>query len=438
MSGITVSWVKCANEVETRQIALEKVIYAIRTGGKNLKLKSQITQIRNKFESELALNGDYKAAKKLVSPLKLQLPGVLYSAKKIARRENEAVEEHSGLICTDLDNLNGAFDKVWTQLTKSPCVMLAFRSPCGDGIKTVFKVVPDIARHKDSFRAIQQHVLQICGKEIDQACKDVARMNFLSFDPDIYVNLDALLIEPLPPLPKREYSSNIADLGLRQRCAVELLGAIDWDSGSHGFLPCPGKHLHSAGDNERDCEIHLDGVPTLHCFHDHCSGFLAGLNHELRSRIAKAELREAPKIKVLHEDDEDSSFTSLVSPVEFYPPPLPPAAFHGVTGDFVHRVLPHTEANEPALLFAFHVGFGNLIGRTAHGAVGPTPHFCNEYVVTVGPTSKARKGDAWWQVQRLFKAVASEWLENTVPGGLSTGEGLILGSTRFYHQAGEK
>jgi VirE N-terminal domain len=425
MSGITVTWVTSVNDNSPQQIPLERIIHGIRTGGKNL--KSQITQIRNKFESELALKGDYKAAKKLVGPLKLQLPGVLYSAKKIARRENEALEEHSGLFCADIDHLSAQeIVSIRHQLGKSPHVVLLFLSPCGDGLKVVFRVMADKSRHRDSYRAIEQYVLKLTGKQIDEKCKDEARINFLSFDPQIYVNLNAVVIEPLPPLPKREYSSKIADQGLRQRCAVELLGQVfDWDSDSHGFLPCPGKHLHSTGDNERDCEIHLDGAPTLHCFHDHCSGSLAGLNHELRSRITKAELREASKIKVLHEDDEDSSFTSLVSPVEFYPPPLSPAVFHGVTGDFVRRVLPHTEANEPALLFAFHVGFGNLIGRTAHGAVGPTPHFCNEYVVTVGPTSKARKGDAWWQVQRLFKAVASEWLENTVPGGLSTGEGLI-------------
>jgi putative DNA primase/helicase len=304
MSGIIVSFVSCATDVETQPIALEKVISAIRTGGK--RLKGQIEQIRNKFESELALTGDYKAAKELVAPLKKQLPGILYSAKKIARRENEALEEHSGLFCADQDALGDAFDEVWTQLTKSQHVMLAFRSPCGDGIKTVFKVAPIVSRHRDSFRAIRAYVLQLTGKEIDDKCKDEARMNFLSFDPQIYVNLDAIVIEPLPPLPKREYTSNITDLGLRQRCAVELLGAIDWDSDAHGFLPCPGQHLHTSGNNKRDCEIHLNGAPTLHCFHNHCSGFLAGLNRELRSRIAKVERENAPKIKVPHEQPEEN------------------------------------------------------------------------------------------------------------------------------------
>jgi hypothetical protein len=294
MSGITVSWVQCANEVETRSIVLEKVIDAIRTGGKKLKLKGQITQIRNKFESELALKGDYKAAKKLVGPLKLQLPGVLYSAKKIARRANEAVEEHSGLICTDLDDLNGAFDGVWTQLTKSPYVMLAFRSPSGDGIKAVFKVVPDISRHRDSFRAIRQYVLQLTGKEIDEKCKDVARMNFMSFDPRIYVNLNAVVIEPLPPEQKREYSSNIADLGLRQQIAVQMFGPIDWEDEGHGFLPCPGINAHTNPDQHTDCKINLDGAPNLFCLHASCRGLIEILNKDLQSRIGKAERQARP------------------------------------------------------------------------------------------------------------------------------------------------
>jgi hypothetical protein len=426
MSWITVSFVSCATAVETRPIALEKVISAIRTGGK--RLKGQIEQIRNRFESELALTGDYKAAKKLVDPLKKQLPGVLYSARKIARRENEALEEHSGLFCADQDALGDAFDEVWTQLTKSPHVMLAFRSPCGDGIKTVFKVVPDISRHRDSFRAIRAYVLQLTGKEIDDKCKDEARMNFLSFDPQIYVNLDAVVIEPLPPLPKREYSSNIADLGLRQRCAVELLGAIDWDSDSHGLLPCPGKHLHSTGDNKRDCEIHLDGSPTLHCFHDHCSGILAGLNHELRSRIAKGERLSAEQAHSPAENDSEwatdlSSVTSLDD--ARFPAPLEEAAYYGLAGKIVKRILPETEADPAALLFTFLAGFGNMIGRTAYMIADGARHYLNLFVVTVGRTSISRKRTAWVRTKPVFELIDEDWAKDNVESGLSSGEGVI-------------
>jgi hypothetical protein len=56
-------------------------------------------------------------------------------------------------------------------------------------------------------------------------------------------------------------------------------------------VTCPGKHLHTRGDQARDCRVDFDGVPTVHCFHNSCRGILEGVNHELRSRIGKAEYK---------------------------------------------------------------------------------------------------------------------------------------------------
>src|SRR5439155_20439057 len=111
--------------------------------------------------------------------------------------------------------------------------------------------------------------------------------------PDVYLNVNAREITPLvePEKPKRvaAVGACVPDLGTRQRTAVELLGEIQWDSETHGFCTCPGKHLHTTGDGERDCEMHLDRMPTIHCFHDHCRGKREGVNLELRSRIGKNE-----------------------------------------------------------------------------------------------------------------------------------------------------
>jgi putative DNA primase/helicase len=81
----------------------------------------------------------------------------------------------------------------------------------------------------------------------------------------------------------------MVNLSERQRITTELLGAVDWQSETSGFVTCAGKHLHTSGDNQRDCKIDLDGAPTVHCFHTSCRGLLQGVNHELRSRIGKAE-----------------------------------------------------------------------------------------------------------------------------------------------------
>ena len=132
-------------------------------------------------------------------------------------------------------------------------------------------------------------IFELTGAVIDQS-RFVSTC--LLADPGIYANGAAVLLPPLPAEPRPERESNVpVDISLRQEIAIEFesLGAIEWDSETHGFLSCPGKHLHTTGDGARDCEIHLDGVPGLHCFHNSCGGYIDGLNHELRLRIAKAE-----------------------------------------------------------------------------------------------------------------------------------------------------
>lgn len=79
------------------------------------------------------------------------------------------------------------------------------------------------------------------------------------------------------------------DLSGRQRIATEILGEIDWQSETSGLVACPGRHLHTTGDHARDCMINFDGAPTVYCFHNSCRGILAGVNHELRSSVGKAE-----------------------------------------------------------------------------------------------------------------------------------------------------
>src|SRR5262249_52795330 len=141
-----------------------------------------------------------------------------------------------------------------------------------------------------SFRAIEKHVQGLSGVQIDESCKDPARLCFMSHDPELYHNPEAKEIEPLPEPERLARAASVnVDLNERQRIATEILGAIDWQSGTSGVVTCPGKNLHTTGDNGRDCMIELDNVPTLHCFHNSCRGIVDGVNHTLRSRIGKGE-----------------------------------------------------------------------------------------------------------------------------------------------------
>jgi hypothetical protein len=265
------------------------VTEVIRTGGK--KLRGQVEAIRATLQRELTTHGDYKRAKQEVSELKKQLPAVLWSGT-FTERANDKLVSHSGLLCADLDSLNSELPSVRGKLLESPHVWTLFVSPSGDGLKAVFRVPPDAVKHLASFRAVEQHVSELTGIQIDQSCKDSARMCFLSYDPDIYHNANAREIEPLPEpeKPARPVITASVDLTLRERIAAELLGKLEWWPEKGAFLcKCPGEHLHTNSTREKHCMVYLDGSPTIKCQHNSCSTIVEVYTAQLRSRIGKAE-----------------------------------------------------------------------------------------------------------------------------------------------------
>ncbi len=96
------------------------------------------------------------------------------------------------------------------------------------------------------------------------------------------------------------------------------------------------------------------------------------------------------------------------------PPTLGETALHGLAGDAVRSLAPHSEADPAALLLQFLAAFGNLAGPGPQAMVGSTRHGLNLFVVLVGETSKARKGTSWRQIAELFAAVDPAWAQHQV------------------------
>src|SRR5205085_500305 len=86
-----------------------------------------------------------------------------------------------------------------------------------------------------------------------------------------------------------------------------------------------------------------------------------------------------------------------------WPTALKPEGFHGLAGEWVQMVEPHTEADPAALLVQFLVAFGSLIGRKPHHRAESDRHFTNLFAVIVGLTSKGRKGTSWGQVKAIMR-----------------------------------
>ena len=108
-----------------------------------------------------------------------------------------------------------------------------------------------------------------------------------------------------------------------------------------------------------------------------------------------------------------------------WPEPIGDKALHGIAGDIVRAITPHTESDPVALLVQFLTAFGNCIGRSAHAKVEKSKHYLNLFSVLVGDTSKGRKGTSLDHIVDLFEQVDSEWASNRMKSGLSTGEGVL-------------
>ncbi len=106
-------------------------------------------------------------------------------------------------------------------------------------------------------------------------------------------------------------------------------------------------------------------------------------------------------------------------------PTLDPAAFHGLAGDIVRAIAPHTEADDVATLATTLLLFGTACNRGPHLDVGDDRHGTNEFAALVGETSKARKGSSLATPRRIAGIADESFATERILGGLSSGEGLI-------------
>ena len=107
-----------------------------------------------------------------------------------------------------------------------------------------------------------------------------------------------------------------------------------------------------------------------------------------------------------------------------WPRPPDAGAHHGLAGELVAALAPHTEADPVAILGQLLAAFGAATGRGAWFCVEATRHHPNEFLVLVGDSAKARKGSSWDHVARLLARVDST-IAARILTGLSSGEGLI-------------
>lgn len=105
------------------------------------------------------------------------------------KRAKDEILKGSGLACLDYDGIEdiATFKK---KLKKDNFTHCVFTSPSGNGLKLVVKIpkVKNDAEYKDYWLSIADHYGI---KETDEACKDISRACYLSYDPNPYFNPDS-------------------------------------------------------------------------------------------------------------------------------------------------------------------------------------------------------------------------------------------------------
>lgn len=100
-------------------------------------------------------------------------------------------------------------------------------------------------------------------------------------------------------------------------------------------------------------------------------------------------------------------------------------AFHGLAGDYVRVVEPHSEADPAALLLTVLTMAGNAIGRGPHVQIEADRHTAQLYLLLVGDSARARKGVSRGRAEQLLRLADPDWADERIVEGMSTGEGLL-------------
>jgi len=147
---------------------------------------------------------------------KQQLPCILFAGEFTERRGNALVKA-SGLMCLDFDKYESqeAMLRHRELLEQNPHFVLVFTSPSGNGLKGVIRINEDVT--KETFPRIFKSFKNDFDLDYwDGSSCNIDRVCFESYDPDIYVNDNAII-----------YNPNIVDTGYSNFEKVPLIPISD-------------------------------------------------------------------------------------------------------------------------------------------------------------------------------------------------------------------
>jgi hypothetical protein len=164
---------------EPHFITIDKALERIKDGSS----KNLVMEIRLALDKEKA------------NKLKLNLPSVCFSGKFGNDRKDEQLIQHSGFLVLDFDDVSELREKQ-TEIISKDFVYACWVSPSGNGLKALVKIA-DGKKHREHFQALQDVF-----PEIDRSGINVSRVCYESYDPDVYINQNAVVFTKAKKIEK--------------------------------------------------------------------------------------------------------------------------------------------------------------------------------------------------------------------------------------------
>ncbi|MFN0082793.1 MAG: DUF3987 domain-containing protein [Ferruginibacter sp.] len=121
---------------------------------------------------------------------KQQLPAFTPSATFKEKRLLPNLEQYSGFVHLDFDKLTPEqMDTAFKIIATIPYTFLCFRSPSGNGLKVFVEVKTGALHHDIAYKQVQQFYEEKLGIASDPKCKDITRLCFMSYHPELYKNI---------------------------------------------------------------------------------------------------------------------------------------------------------------------------------------------------------------------------------------------------------
>ena len=161
-------------------ISIDKAIERIKVG----KYKDLIESIRKATSKDERNN------------LKKKLPCIIF-AGEFSERSKKGLVKHSGFMIIDFDNFDNdeSMKKTYNELKQNPHVYSLFASPSGNGFKGLVKIPEcDSKEHTQYFKQFHREFEY---DNFDISNSDCSRVCFESYDPNIYINKNAITYEPI-------------------------------------------------------------------------------------------------------------------------------------------------------------------------------------------------------------------------------------------------